>query len=44
MDNIQLSSNNRKALAKWFRELPTACDKDIKTALGEANGPKVMTG
>ena len=29
---------------KCIRKLPIACDKDVKTAVGEANGPNVMMG
>ena len=34
----------KKKYFKGIRKLPIACDKDIKTAVGEVNGPNVMTG
>ena len=39
-----LYSRFNEQIIKFFRRLPTAWDKDIKTSVGEANGPNVMTG
>lgn len=31
-------------IIELFRRLPIAFDRDVKTAVGEAKGPNVMTG
>lgn len=42
--NKTFEGHTIRAYAKWFRKLPIAWDRDIKTAWGEGNGPNVMTG
>ncbi len=48
MSTLKYLNWYRKGLKKqklgWFRKLPIAWDKDIKTAVCEENGPNVMTG